>query len=308
MATGGSGGLVSGAHGHCGPFNTVCEEANIYQLWTQEYVQHLGDYLIRRASSAAATLVLDIGAGDGLLLHYLQEYYHQQQQQRRGGQVLPTMTWKATDNGSWRIFAKAQVEQCNVQQALQKYASATTTTNTTGNDNDNDPGPTLSSSSSSSQQRQQTKPVTVIVLCSWMPMGQDWTQLFRDAASYNVDEYILIGEADDGSCGHNWKTWGNADFREMEDEEEENKEEEKDDHNRRSVSGSGRMLDRRQPRQHRQRRPAYEQDGYQRWDMDALAPFQFSRFDCAVSKSGKTVSFRRRQRTRRGSGSGGRSR
>jgi hypothetical protein len=28
---------------------------------------------------------------------------------------------------------------------------------------------------------------------------------------------------------------------------------------------------------------------------DALTPYQFSRYDCSVSKSGKTVSFRKRR-------------
>ena len=76
-----------------------------------------------------------------------------------------------------------------------------------------------------------------MVLCSWMPPGQDWTADFRrpvdianDATAYGendgdegeeperlVEEYILIGEADDGTCGHNWHTWGNADFRTEED-------------------------------------------------------------------------------------------
>lgn len=276
-ATGGSGGRIQ----DCGPFNTVCEEANIYQLWTQEYVQQLGNYLMQRASEYntntdninntdneehfPTTLVLDIGAGDGLLLHYLQEYYnttcqrqsHQESssttstrgrmQQRipanSTSTYIPSMEYIATDDGSWKIFPKAQVETLNVQQALEKYC----------NEHGHRP---------------------VIVLCSWMPMGQDWTQDFRKA---NVKEYILIGEADDGSCGHNWKTWGNIDYKN--DTTTSTKEEYGND----DVYNF-------QP-------PPYQQDGYQRWDtimndgMD-LARYQFSRFDCALSKSGKTVSFR----------------
>ncbi len=34
-----------------------------------------------------------------------------------------------------------------------------------------------------------------------------------------VEEYILIGEADDGSCGHNWRTWGNPNFRDDDDDD-----------------------------------------------------------------------------------------
>ena len=50
-----------------------------------------------------------------------------------------------------------------------------------------------------------------LVLCSWMPMGRDLSAAFRQCAA--VEEYVLLGEADDGACGHNWHTWGNPDFR-----------------------------------------------------------------------------------------------
>ncbi|MCX6723327.1 MAG: hypothetical protein NT094_04680 [Candidatus Staskawiczbacteria bacterium] len=45
-----------------------------------------------------------------------------------------------------------------------------------------------------------------IVICSWMPYGIDWTVDFRKTNS--VEEYILIGEEDEGCCGHSSKTWG----------------------------------------------------------------------------------------------------
>ena len=50
----------------------------------------------------------------------------------------------------------------------------------------------------------------IIAICSWMPMGIDWTQEMRDNG---VDKCILIGECDDGKCGDNWLTFGNAEFR-----------------------------------------------------------------------------------------------
>lgn len=39
--------------------------------------------------------------------------------------------------------------------------------------------------------------------------------------------------------------------------------------------------------------PPFEVDGYYRTDLTDLSPYQFSRFDCRVSKSGQTVSFRK---------------
>lgn len=48
-----------------------------------------------------------------------------------------------------------------------------------------------------------------IVICSWMPLDEDWTQAMRDTPS--VQEYILIGEGSGGCCGAQWETWGNTD-------------------------------------------------------------------------------------------------
>jgi hypothetical protein len=246
---------VTGGHVvNCGPFNVVCEEADIYQLWTQEYVQHLGKYLLDRSmmETKKKTVIVDVGAGDGLLIHFLKEYMETEFHKRRKNSThnksnnkhttsLPTLI--ATDDGSWGIFAKAEVEKLNAQDTLAKYGGAA---------NDSNGGQQL------------------IVLCSWMPMGQDWSAMFRAAGA---DEYILIGEADDGTCGHNWDTWGNVDFRDDVVDENDN-----------AISSSSPPP------------PSYVFEGYQRWDMDVLSQFQFSRFDCAVSRSSKTVSFRRKKR------------
>ena len=44
-------------------------------MWTEEYVHGLGDYLLERASEFDGdTIVLDVGAGDGLLIHFLNEF------------------------------------------------------------------------------------------------------------------------------------------------------------------------------------------------------------------------------------------
>ena len=49
-----------------------------------------------------------------------------------------------------------------------------------------------------------------VVLCCWMPLGEDWTRSFR--ARRSVRHYVLIGEVDDGCCGRPWQTWGYKPF------------------------------------------------------------------------------------------------
>jgi hypothetical protein len=243
---------VTGGHvTHCGPFNAVCEEAEIFQMWTQDFVSHLGKYLTDRAANFnGETVVLDVGAGDGLLVRFLDEMLEREAKRvsrtpgKRRSQKPPTLV--AADDGSWGIFAKAQVENLNMTDSILKYK--------TGEDD---------------KKRQ------LIVLCSWMPMGEDWTAFFRE---HGIDEYILIGEADDGTCGHNWETWGNPDFLPFEEDHE--------------INSEGDQV----PYATKDLVPPYKQDGYERWDMEALSQFQFSRFDCAASRSSKTVSFRKKRR------------
>ena len=45
-----------------------------------------------------------------------------------------------------------------------------------------------------------------VVLCCWMPLGQDWSLAMR--AAHSVTHYVLVGEVDDGCCGQPWGTWG----------------------------------------------------------------------------------------------------
>ena len=72
-----------------------------------------------------------------------------------------------------------------------------------------------------------------------------------------AEEYVLIGEADDGTCGHNWITWGN------------------------SVLGmdNGDNV------------PSHVTDGYERADLRDLLALQFSGFECERSSKSTTVSF-----------------
>lgn len=218
-------------------------------------MEKLGAYLAKRTEEfAGQTIVVDVGAGDGLLAESLRQFFDAPvapKRQQRVGRPNPqnrpsaanrkTPTIVAIDDGSWSIAQKAPVEDIGVEKAIDKY---------TGDD----------------------AKWQVVILCSWMPMNQDWTAMFRRAG---VDEYILIGECDDGQCGDNWETWGNREF--LSDLEAE-------------LSGAP---DDPSPAQ---RPKPFEKDGYKRSDLDTLALYQFSRFDCKVSKTGRTVSFRRQHR------------
>ncbi len=250
---------VAGCHvSNCNAFNALCDDADIYEFWTDEYVVELSKYLMQRYQDLSIEtedkeiVIVDVGAGDGVLAQFLREKMtsknkilssrkrikgSQKQKGRSKRSKTAPMTVIATDDGSWQIKPKANVEKLGVSETLEKYKPYS------NNRNDVD-----------------VKRHHLIVICSWMPMGEDWTQAFRDT---NVDEYILIGECDDGNCGHNWQTWGNKTFIDHGEELE--------------ISPI----------------PPYTSDGYERNELEALTKLQFSRFDSAVSSSSKTVSFRK---------------
>jgi hypothetical protein len=278
--------ILEAAGGHvmnCGPLNALCEEAGVYQLWTRDYIENLGKYLLKRtAAFGGETIVLDVGAGDGLLAQSLRIYFEKgvepskskksgprrtrpvQSSQPSPRRPLKIPSVVAADDGSWSITVseKVNVEKLGVEEAIARYAN------------------------DSEQQ--------VIVLCSWMPMGDDWTPIFRKGG---VDEYILIGECDDGQCGDNWETWGNHDFLSEVADKELNKAISVDDDRDSDNDTDAQIADAEASIDLLATPRAYEADGYARNDIDDLLPYQFSRYDCALSKFGKTVSFRRVDRS-----------
>ena len=215
--------VAGGQVANRGPFQVLCEEANIYEFWTRDYIQNLTTYLTSRMDNKKRnTLILEVGAGDGLLSHFLQQFMMKQKKQMNGNNVKIV----ATDNNSWKIPSLVPVESLSVEQSLQKYVAS--------GEYDH-----------------------VICICSWMPNGVDWTKLMRQA---NVNEYILIGECDDGSCGDNWNTWGNPEFH---------------------------------PDDDKTATAPFELDGYTRHDLHSLSKLQLARFDSNVSRTSHTVSFRK---------------
>ena len=254
-----------------GPINAYFEmrrREDSYELWTKDYIFGLANYLLQRieemneqSACELETTILDVGAGDGRLIYFLRRAMKEIASSKRkiGDRRNATMsdssmpTLIATDDGSWRapIYNNShiQVEQLSAADAVEKYG----------------PKPEFDNK-------------RLIVLCSWMPPGEDWTFLFRQPAaemlmqsneasaehSGLVEEYILVGECDDGTCGHNWYTWGNNDFYPAVEADNNTPE-----------------------------MPPHIVDGYIRVDLEELSQLQFSRFDCSRSSESKTVSFRR---------------
>uniref|UniRef100_A0A7S2WHF1 Methyltransferase domain-containing protein n=1 Tax=Mucochytrium quahogii TaxID=96639 RepID=A0A7S2WHF1_9STRA len=155
-------------------FNLYCERNFVYEFFTSDYANALHKHLLQVSRSIATkegkstVTILEIGAGTGKLTNYLNSIRVKND---------PALKFVATDTGTWAAKHKykrvngVSVEKYDYKTALEKFQPD-------------------------------------IVLCSWMPLGEDWTQEIRNTQS--VKEYILIGEIDDGCCGHPWRTWGHV--------------------------------------------------------------------------------------------------
>jgi hypothetical protein len=306
---------VSGGHVmQCNAFNALCEDADIYQFWTREYIDLLGRYVLERSmlQPTRETIILDVGAGDGILAQLLREFMHTesnrtsmmtnlgstsriQLKSRIGTSTskkrsihtsesqnpindnmigwtkgIPTIV--ASDSGAWGISPIAPIQKQTVQEAIDSHKANTINTN--------DAIPI------------EEKNYHLIVLCSWMPMNEDWTYIFRN--NPHVDEYILIGECDDGQCGDNWLTWGNLQNYDNNDfnDDKDVKPESTNDILLSSKSTQKTISD-DTGTESETPTPQYKLDGFERYNLDEFSKFQFSRFDCRTSKTGRTISFRR---------------
>jgi hypothetical protein len=120
------------------------------------------------------------------------------------------------------------------------------------------------------------------VICSWMPMGVDFSRAFRRSPS--VLEYVLIGETDlHGCCGHSWLTWGARG--KMNDVQSTRPAVDVFDWLSRTTTDASLHPP-------KQDAPPYMKDGFERFDQNHLV--QFSRYDRTISpRNSKTVVFRR---------------
>lgn len=108
-----------------------------------------------------------------------------------------------------------------------------------------------------------------VAIAAWMPPGADWTAAWR--AHSKLAEYVVIGEAWDGCCGHNWRTHGNPTFSDEASEPRPDR-----------VGGQ----------------TPYARDGFEKRELRDLSKLQLSRYDCKpFAGSSKTFSFRRRGST-----------
>ena len=190
-----------------------------YELWTREYVFELAQYLLDRIAEmnhdqncSKETIILDVGAGDGRLSYFLRramEEIHLPTNDCRTSPALqneplplslsipnpklnaaiqqttlPTII--ATDDGSWNSSSPAMdrfklssflsshhdsdVEKLSAIESLRKY------------------GPT----------NENYKNRRLIVLCSWMPPGQDWTADFRQPIDVD-DNAVIVSTGGDKS-------------------------------------------------------------------------------------------------------------
>lgn len=143
----------------------------VYELLNEEYLNALADYFVERIRELGATkdkplVILEIGAGDGRLSHFLQKKIDE----KSPGLVKII----ASDSGDWEkggVKPRFPVENLRHDEAIKKFSPE-------------------------------------IVICSWMPFREDFSEEIRKASS--VKEYVLVGE-ENGSCGDPWKTWGKHD-------------------------------------------------------------------------------------------------
>lgn len=138
--------------------------SEIFEFWCKEYIEEFAEYLISRIRKLGIkpAIILEVGAGDGQLSHFLKE----EVEKRAPGiaKVIAT-DWKVIPPQepiqNYRIITRWPVEKLELTEALKKYSPH-------------------------------------FVIFSWMPLDEDYTPAFRRTVS--VLEYILIGEVD-GAVG-----------------------------------------------------------------------------------------------------------
>ena len=225
-----------------------------YEVLTTEYVAQLARYLRSRRSEIIgddvvgeplrSLRVLELGAGDGRLTRHLRE--------ELDGHSVEVY---ATDDHSLGL-ARGSAHGVVAADALNAIALAGGAARSPIDGSSNLPA------------------ACDVALVCWQPMGVDWTAAVRASASFQ--EYLLIGEADDGICGHRRLTWG------LEDDDDDAGDSEDDGNG----EGAGRA----------RAMPSYVTDGWTRVDVtDELGGRQICRTDerWLSGRRSRSISFRR---------------
>jgi len=94
------------------------KENPIFEIWTKEYIHAFGSYLAQRVEELGGTeenptVILEVGAGNGRLTHFLQE---------KMNELVPgKVKVVASDSGGWKIPPTFLVENVPHNEALAKH-------------------------------------------------------------------------------------------------------------------------------------------------------------------------------------------
>jgi len=146
-----------------------------FEIWTKEYVEQLGYYTAERfktlkeKDSNISSIVLEVGARDGRLSYFLNNFKSKMNS-------FKDINFVAADNPEkykkyWNVLSNIPLEKTDYKDAIEKFKPA-------------------------------------LVICSWMPKNEDWTEFFRTKSF--IKEYILIGDVN--KYGDFEKTWGGSEI------------------------------------------------------------------------------------------------
>jgi hypothetical protein len=94
------------------------KEYPIFEIWTKEYIHAFGSYLAQRVEELGGTeenptVILEVGAGNGRLTHFLQE---------KMNELVPgKVKVVASDSGDWKIPPAFPVENIPHDEAVTKH-------------------------------------------------------------------------------------------------------------------------------------------------------------------------------------------
>lgn len=145
----------------------------VFEFFTKEYIKAFGDYLTSRVSVLQEQKKDPVKILEVAAGNGRLSQLLRKEMSTRKEDVII----KATDSGEQKGIKKLfPVEKMDHQKAVKKYRPD-------------------------------------IVICSWMPPGQDLTSVLRQEPS--VQEYIVIGP-EESECGKPWETFGLEEYRPLE--------------------------------------------------------------------------------------------